>query len=237
MKKELTDILKDPSGSVAEDKNGILRFLRDDEMTGDNKTYKKLYDRLAPLYDLTTGMYAFFRNGGERKRLLQYLSTLEIGAGSRVIEISIGTGRNIRHLRPDAVYYGIDISLPMLRECIKSMKRLKRDISLIQAEAENLPVKDESFDTVFSAGGFNFFNDKPKAVLEMLRIARSGSKLLISDETEKVRAGFGKIPVAGGFYNREKIISPVEHIPSWCKDIEYKEVCGGELYALTFRKP
>ena len=125
----------------------------------------------------------------------------------------------------------------MLKECSKSIRKQKRDIFLMQAEAENLPIKDEIFDTVFSAGGFNFFNDKAKAVLEMLRIAKSGSKLLISDETEKVRDRFSKVPVAGGFYNHEKIKSPVEYIPSLCKDIEYKEVCDGELYALTFRKP
>jgi ubiquinone/menaquinone biosynthesis C-methylase UbiE len=113
------------------------------------------------------------------------------------------------------------------------MKRLKRDITLIQAEAESLPIKDESFDMVFSAGGFNFFNDPGKAVLEMLRIAKSGVKILITDETEKLRSKFE----SNKFYKNNPIKNPAEYLPGYCKNIEYREICGGDLYVLTFSKP
>ena len=49
--------------------------------------------------------------------------------------------------------------------------------------AEDLPFADNSFDIVYHIGGINFFNDKAKAMQEMLRVAKPGTKLLIADET------------------------------------------------------
>ena len=34
------------------EENGILRYLNPADLAGDNGKYNKLYDRLAPLYDL-----------------------------------------------------------------------------------------------------------------------------------------------------------------------------------------
>lgn len=216
--------------------DNIIRFLKDN-LTGNNKNYQKMYDKLAPLYNTITGIYALIRNGNEKNRVMQYLSELNIKKNDNVIEISIGTGRNIKYLDSSARYFGVDISLGMLRRCLQTMSKLNRDITLIQAEAECLPIKDETFDVVFSAGGFNFFNDREKAVYEMLRIAKSGTKILISDETEKVRKTYDKAPVAEKFYAQDKITNPLAFVPKSCKDIHYKEICNGELYVLTFYKP
>ncbi len=237
IKKNNREFLKRNNGALYEIDHDIIRFLKNKILTGNNRFYQKLYDNFAPFYNTATRVFALIKSGGEEKRVMQYLSELEIKNGNKVLEISIGTGRNIRYLNPNAVYYGADISINMLGKCRSTLRALKRDFVLIEAEAERLPLKDDTFDAVFSSGGFNFFNDKTKAVLEMLRIAKSGTKLLISDETEKIRTKYKKTPVAGWFYNQEQIINPIEFIPGWCRNIQYKEICGGELYVLTFRKP
>jgi ubiquinone/menaquinone biosynthesis C-methylase UbiE len=211
----------------------ILCFPETVSLTGNNKNYQKMYDRFSAFYDLATKGYALFKNGNEKNRVMQYLNLLNIENGDKVIEISIGTGRNIKYLNSDADYFGVDISLGMLKKCQRKMKRLHREITLIQAEAESLPIKDESFDIVFSAGGFNFFNDPGKAVNEMLRIAKSGVKILITDETEKLRLKYS----INEFYKANKVRQPAEYLPDFCKNIEYKEICDGDLYVLTFCKP
>jgi ubiquinone/menaquinone biosynthesis C-methylase UbiE len=212
----------------------IICFLNNISLTGNNKNYQKMYDRFSMFYDIATQIYARLKNGNEKSRLMQYLSLLNVKNGDKVIEISIGTGRNIKYLNPEAEFYGIDISLGMLKRCQRKMRRLKRGITLVQAEAESLPIKDESFDVVFSAGGFNFFNDPGKAVIEMLRVAKSGTKLLITDETEKLRLRYNN---KSDFYKGNEIKNPVYYLPDFCKDIEYKEICDGDLYVLTFQKP
>ena len=230
--------MRTQNGNRYEIQNGIVRFLKDQALTGNNARYQKLYDRLAPLYDLLTTIYARSKEGNVKDRLMQYLKELDIKEGQKVIEISIGTGRNIVCLNSQAKYYGVDISFGMPKRCQRVMKRNDRAIGLIQAEAEKLPTKSEAFDVVFSAGGFNFFNDRKKAIDEMLRVARNGTKLMVSDETEVGRARFEKSFVAKGFYGRSvEITNPCKFVPGWCRDVEYKEVCGGELYVLTFWKP
>jgi len=118
-----------------------------------------LYDHFSGFYDFATKTYALLKGENERKRVMQYLSFLSVKDNDKVVEIFIGTGRNIKYLNPNAEYFGVDISIGMLKKCQQKMKRLKRGITLIHAEAEFLPIKDASFDVVFSAGGFNFFND------------------------------------------------------------------------------
>jgi len=211
----------------------IIYFLENNSLTGNNKNYQKMYDRFSGFYDLATQGYAWFKNGNEKKRIMQYLSLLDIKNDDNVIEISIGTGRNIKYLNLNANYFGVDISLGMLKRCQKKMKGLEREIILLQAEAESLPIKEDSFDVVFSAGGFNFFNDPGKAVIEMLRIAKSQSKILITDETEKLRSKFSK----NDFYKANHIKTPTSYLPDYCKNVEYREICNGDLYVLTFSKP
>jgi len=214
-------------------KENILYFLDRVSLKGNNEKYQKMYDHFSGFYDFATKLYALLKGENERRRVMQYLSFLIINPNDKVIEISIGTGRNIKYLNPDAEYYGVDISIGMLKKCQQKMKMLKREITLIQAEAENLPIKNDSFDVVFSAGGFNFFNDPGKAVIEMLRIAKSGAKLLIYDETEKFRLKHSK----NDFYKGIEIKNPVNYLPDFCRAIEYKEICDGDLYVLTFQKP
>jgi ubiquinone/menaquinone biosynthesis C-methylase UbiE len=214
----------------------IICFLAK-EPSGSNKKYQNLYDRFAPFYDLVTKAYARFRNHGERQRVSQYLNELEIKDNDRVLEISIGTGRNIKYLNARAVYYGVDISLGMLRRCNRVMKRQGREVVLVQAEAESLPFKDDSLDVVYSAGGFNFYNNRATAVKEMLRVAKPGSKLMIYDETEKTIVKFEKSKVAASIYGQQGATDPRGFLPPGIENVDYKEICSGELYVLTFRKP
>lgn len=39
---------------------------------------------------------------------------------------------------------------------------------------------------VFHIGGINFFNDKGKAVVEMIRVAKPGAKIYVGDEKKKL---------------------------------------------------
>jgi ubiquinone/menaquinone biosynthesis C-methylase UbiE len=227
------EFLKTLNGAKYPITDNIICFLDNISLTGNNKNYQKMYDRFSSFYDLATKIYARLKDGNEEKRIMQYLSSLDIKNGDNVIEISIGTGRNIKYLNPEAHFYGVDISLGMLKRCQKKMKKLDREIVLLQAEAESLPIKEDTFDVVFSAGGFNFFNDPGKAVVEMLRIAKSQSRILITDETEKLRQRFSK----NDFYKANPVKPPTYYLPQNCRNVEYKEICDGDLYVLTFQKP
>jgi hypothetical protein len=50
--------------------DGVIRFLRDDALSGSNAKYQRMYDRFAPLYDGVTRVYARLRSGGEKNRVI-----------------------------------------------------------------------------------------------------------------------------------------------------------------------
>ncbi|MGC3979367.1 MAG: methyltransferase domain-containing protein [Paludibacteraceae bacterium] len=71
--------------------------------------------------------------------------------------------------------------------------------TLVHCEAESLPFEDASFDVVFHCGELNYYNDKQKAITEMIRVTKPGTKILIVDETDKlVKENYQKNPKLKG---------------------------------------
>jgi ubiquinone/menaquinone biosynthesis C-methylase UbiE len=126
----------------------------------------------------------------------------------------------------------------MLNNCQANLRRWQMEADLYRCNAETLPFTDNSFDVVFHVGGINFFNDRAKAIREMIRVAKPGSLLLIADETEKhVKEVFEK--GLGGYYKNRKVpvSAPVDLVPPEMQEVHLESLRSGMFYALTFRKP
>jgi ubiquinone/menaquinone biosynthesis C-methylase UbiE len=164
---------------------------------------------------------------------------LEVKPGDSVLETSVGTGLNYKYLPPGAKLSGLDLSPEMLGNCQVNLRRWGLDADLYLGNAESLPFADESFDVVFHVGGINFFNDRAKAIAEMIRVAKPGSLLLISDETEKhVKEIYEKGPGGHLYKNRKAPVSaPIDLVPPEMQQIQLEQLRFGDTYALTFRKP
>lgn len=219
----------------------IIRFIKDGKIDGNNKKYLEFYDRIAPFYNMANKLYFIFKFGGEANYRREFLSELEIKDKDKVIEISVGTADNFLFLpkNMNIELYGLDISFGMLKKAKKHLNKWRINAQLFEGTAESLPFKDGGFDVVYHVGGINYFNDKGKAINEMIRIAKSGTKIVIVDETEKlVNETYKKNPVTKKYYSDGQDISaPIELIPKEMLDINYKEVCKGLMYCLSFRKP
>jgi ubiquinone/menaquinone biosynthesis C-methylase UbiE len=226
-------VLLSPSASY-ELREGIPVFAPEPEKL--NRKYQKMYDRLAPVYDFAESAYQWVTKRDIRGFLAE---EFEVKPFMRVLEVSIGTGANLRLLPADAEMHGLDLSLGMLRACRRNLRRQHRDATLYQGEAERLPFRDDSFDLVFHVGGINFFSDRKKALAEMLRVARPGTKLLVSDETEEaVTDVYERMPFVKRFFQnrKEKVESPMTLLPAEATEARLRTVNRGKLYSLTFRK-
>jgi ubiquinone/menaquinone biosynthesis C-methylase UbiE len=238
MNNDLTSFVNNANNTQIRD--GIRICLDSNRLTGFNKKYAGLYNKLAPFYDFPYFIYNLISDNGESRVRLEYLNELEIKPGNLVLEVAIGTGANLRFLPGDARYVGLDVSWGMLKKCRNNLARWQRSADLFLGEAENLPFSDNAFDVVFHMGGINFFNDKTKAINEMVRVAKPGSKLLIVDETEKyAQRAFIDTPGLGKYFFTERapVIPPTALVPGEMQEIEFKDIRGGRLYQLTFRKP
>ncbi len=227
------------SGEIFYVHDGIPLLLDELQVYGANRHYQRLYDRVAGLYDAAIKLFATLVGGGEAHFRRQYLQELELQDGCRVLEVSIGTGANLRYLPPQAAYYGLDISWRMLKRCQQNLKRWGRAAELILGNAEELPLIDEAFDAVFHVGGINAFNDRLKALCEMIRVARSGVKIMVVDETARLMQPFAWIPGVRSWLEQygERLSAPVDLLPPGMRDVQVKQIAKGNLYCLTFRKP
>jgi len=224
------------TGRVYPIRDGIPLFVS--TVTGPNLKYQTLYDRIAPGYDLVERLYDWFKRRPDYRQ--EFLSELEIRPGDRVLEVGVGTGANIPFLPAEIEFFGLDISWGMLRKCQRNLLHWNRHAHLFHGEAERLPFKVEAFNCVFHVGGINFFTDKVRAIKEMIWVARSGTKIVIVDETEKtVKESLQRNPMVRKDFEQgsEDVRCPIDLVPDEMKEIRAREICDGKMYCLTFRKP
>jgi len=221
-------------------RNGIPVFLGPEKLTGLNQKYNRLYEIIGGFYDDTQQVACALHGVSRDQYFRDYLRFLEIKPGDSVLETSVGTGLNFKYLPRGIRLFGLDLSPEMLTNCQANLRRWELDADLFLGNAEDLPFANDSFDVVFHVGGINFFSDRAKAILEMIRVAKPGSRILIADETEEhVKSAYERIPVTSQFFKnrKEPVTAPIDLVPPEMREINLELLHGGRFYALTFRKP
>jgi ubiquinone/menaquinone biosynthesis C-methylase UbiE len=224
------------TGRVYPIRDGIPLFVS--TLTGSDLKYQSLYDRVAPGYDLAETFSRLIKRKADFRP--EILAELEIKPSARVLEVGVGTGANLRYLPQDIDFYGLDLSWGMLNKCRKKLKKSRRTARLFQGEACRLPFRAEVFDCVFHVGGINFFSDPKRAIREMIWVAKPGTKIVISDETKDVvHDNHHKNPASEAYFppGSESVRCPLHFVPEEMQEIKAREIAGGRLYCLTFRKP
>jgi ubiquinone/menaquinone biosynthesis C-methylase UbiE len=134
----------------------------------------RTWEKLAPSYDkkITAAENGILRGGRE---------WLGARAAGRVLEVAIGTGRDLPFYPPDVRVTGIDLSPAMLDAAEKRAADLGRDVDLHTGDAEHLPFSDASFDTVVCAISLCTIPEPLAAIREMKRVLVPGGRLLLLD--------------------------------------------------------
>ena len=220
-------------------RNGIPSFLTASDLTGDNGKYNHLYQVIGGFYDDIQRIFLALKGFDRDAYFRSYMSLLEAKPGDSVLETSVGTGLNFKYLPRGVKLTGLDLSPEMLANCQANLRRWQMDADLYLGNAESLPFTDSTFDVVFHVGGINFFNDRAKAICEMIRVAKPGSLLLIADETEKHVKGVYEQGPGGHLYKNRKqpVSAPIDLVPPEMQEIHLENARTGEWYILTFRKP
>ncbi len=107
---------------------------------------------------------------------------MDRGQGARpVLEIAVGTGRNLAHYDAEATVTGVDLSPEMLALARKYAAELGLEADLREGDAAHLPFPDASFDTVVCALSLCSIPDPERAIAEMHRVLVPGGHLLLLD--------------------------------------------------------
>ena len=103
---------------------------------------------------------------------------------THVLDVATGTGHvALAAARRGAVVRGMDYVPELLDIARRRADAEDLDIEFDQADAENLPYGDGSFDTVFSAIGVMFAADHARAAGELVRVARRGGRIALASWT------------------------------------------------------
>jgi ubiquinone/menaquinone biosynthesis C-methylase UbiE len=135
---------------------------------------KRIWDKTAPGYDRQIAFFEKVQFAGGREWLGER-------ARGRVLEVAIGTGRNLPHYPADATITGIELSPAMLAIARQRATGLGRDADLREGDAEHLPFDEASFDTVVCALSLCTIPSPVTAVSEMRRVLGPGGRLLLLD--------------------------------------------------------
>jgi ubiquinone/menaquinone biosynthesis C-methylase UbiE len=133
---------------------------------------RHLYDRVADRYDtfIKFTEKLFFENGRE---------WVCSQAQGDVLEVAIGTGRNLPYYPQDVRITGIDLSPGMLEVARERAEVLGREVALRVGDAQSLGFPDESFDTVVFTLALCTIPSERRAVAEAVRVLRPDGKLLL----------------------------------------------------------
>jgi ubiquinone/menaquinone biosynthesis C-methylase UbiE len=143
------------------------------------------YDRFARWYDWVEGMPNLLGLGRLRHQVLQE-------ASGKVLEVAVGTGKNLSYYPPKCRIIAVDLSSEMLNIARIRAAKLSVNVSVLLADAEALPFSDESFDTVVSSLSTCTFPDPVAALTEMARVCRPEGKVLLLEHGRSDREWLGR---------------------------------------------
>jgi ubiquinone/menaquinone biosynthesis C-methylase UbiE len=203
---------------------------------GETERIKRIYERMAVGYD----------------RQLDRVENLVFGDGRAwvcgqargdVLEIAIGTGRNLAFCAADVRLTGIDVSPAMLERARRRAAALGRAVDLRLGDAQALPFKDASFDAVVSTLAMCTVPDPGRAVAEARRVLRPGGRFLLLDHVRSPSRAVRLVqrlldPILVRFAGDHLLREPVEHLEAAGFEVEHVERSRwGIVERITARGP
>jgi demethylmenaquinone methyltransferase/2-methoxy-6-polyprenyl-1,4-benzoquinol methylase len=175
----------------------------------DSKDKKKqqvesMFDNISSNYDGLNRVISFGIDQSWRKKVIKLVKDSE---ASSVVDIATGTGDLAIALAKARInnVIGIDISKGMLDVGRKKIKKLDLDdkIDMVQADSEDLPYDENSFDAATVAFGVRNFENLDKGLSEIYRILKPGGLFVVLETSNPT-----KFPFKQGYFFYSRYILP-----------------------------
>lgn len=142
-----------------------------------------MFNGIAPQYDRLNHMLSLGADRSWRKKSID--AVVCPGRPQRILDVACGTGDSslaiAGAMHPESRVTAVDISQGMLE--VMKRKLLKNNltdkVTVIKADAQELPFVNGSFDCAYVAFGVRNFQDRRAALLEILRVLDAGGRLAV----------------------------------------------------------
>lgn len=161
----------------------------------------RVWEKSASGYDRQIALFEKVWFGGGREWLAARVH-------GRVLEVAIGTGRNLPLYPAEVTITGIELSPAMLTIARQRAAELGVDVDLRIGDAQALPFDDHAFDTVVCALSLCTIPDPAAAISEMRRVLVPAGRLLLLDH---IASSWPPIRAAQWLLERVTIRAAGEH--------------------------
>ena len=131
---------------------------------------ERRYDRIAWLFDFMEFPMERMAAQEWRKKLFSLLE------GQNILEVGVGTGKNLPYYPPGKAVTAIDISERMLFRAREKAARLGLPFTLLKMDVQALQFADSSFDAAVSTFAFCSVPDPVKGLRELVRVLKPKGK-------------------------------------------------------------
>jgi len=144
------------------------------------------YNRIAPVYDLMDASMELQLFKRERPVLVKQ-------AMGKVLEVGVGTGKNLPYYNDNVDVIGIDFSTRMLFKAKRRASELSQHITLMEMDVQTLSFPDDTFDSVLTTCVFCSVPDPVQGLKEIRRVLKPGGVLLMLEHMRSEKPIVGKI--------------------------------------------
>jgi ubiquinone/menaquinone biosynthesis C-methylase UbiE len=206
------------------------------DLTTESDRIRRIYEKEAPRYDRQMRFFDRVLFAGGREWICSQ-------AEGDVLEIAVGTGRNLRHYPGGVTFTGIEFSPPMLEIARRVAADLGRTIELRVGDAQGLEFSDESFDTVVCTLALCTIPDDRVAVAEAKRVLRPGGRFLLLEHVRSPNPAIRLCqrvlePLAVRFEGDHLLREPLDHLRA--EGLEIQQLIRSKLgivERIVARKP
>ncbi len=171
---------------------------------------RQLYDEQAPRYDSQISFFERLLFKGGREWACSQ-------ATGEVLELAVGTGRNLTHYGPEVRLRGIELSPAMLAIARGRAREAACATDLQLGDAQALDFPNDTFDTVVCTLSLCTIPDDRAAVAEVRRVLRPGGRFLLLEHVRSTQPLIRAVqllldPLAVRFEGDHIAREPLEHL-------------------------
>ena len=147
---------------------------------------KKRYDRISKVYDWLEQPMEWMMFEKWRQEVSESLK-------GKVLEIGVGTGKNIPYYPEGAEVTAIDFSGKMLARAKKKAEKTGKTVELLHMDAQDMDFADNTFDVVFTTCVFCSVPDPVQGLKEIRRVLKPGGEAIMIEHVRSEKKILGKL--------------------------------------------
>ena len=158
-----------------------------------NQLNKRATERTRARYQRISGLYDLMEILPERRYIPWREDLWAQVRGPRILEIGVGTGKNLPFYSPELEVTAIDLTPGMLSHALERAAALGLDATLQLGDAQALDFADEAFDSVIATFVFCSVPDAVQGLREIRRVLKPGGQLFLLEHMRAQNPALGLV--------------------------------------------